>query len=834
VPEHNGGEFTIKKVFAVHSYCSKIAILPFYCAINVIKNLLLHKLKETKMKNYISIKLFNVLVLSLFFMLSTSLSIIGQERELDSELLVYFLPDSLEMPGNTTELTDMAKLIINSKSLSNTMGKIGISKIKKAFPSFRVVDTIKILQDGTKIKLPNMSRIFKLKLKNKNNIENTIKLLEKEKSVLFAERNGYAMPGSTIPNDTYFNYQWGLKNGTTGRDIHATQAWDIYKGNSNNIIAIIDGGIDKTHPDLNGKVGGDNGYGWDGHGIHVAGIAAAISNNDKGVSGVDWYAKLNAQRIDNADDVGIYNAIVDAVNYSSNVRVLNNSWTLVKSQYDHSPRYSTTVRLAFTYAYKMNRVAVCANGNYQESYPNQTYYPAGFGQGIIAVGATDNNDNIASFSQRNNAIDVSAPGVHILSTYRNGNFPDDPDYHYDGGTSMAAPFVSGIASLLKGYNTSLSNDDIENIIKISADDVNSSSYPGWDQYLGTGRVNARKALDLLRSPYVLSHKSANGGSVYSSTGSFGITFYGVSGLADGYYIVKRYEVRKSVSFGYTTDTHVWGRGVGTNGFSKASPNYGMGYCDVVSYNNSSATLRTYVYQVWNVAGEYLGYYPTTPSNVHFEYTVLGKNEPLSVYITGPSYLNGGQTGTWTAHPSGGRTPYHYHWEYYVFCDGIENFGDINPDNVPCGYWFDFGGDSPTASRSDWRSFKVKVTVTDANNSTAEAYKTVTVGEGNMQERNNFEKTGVAEEIPTTTKLLNNYPNPFNPTTVIKYQLKEPAYVSLRVYDVLGKEVAELVNERKSAGYYSVNFDGSKLPSGLYIYRLQANNYVESKKMLLTK
>jgi len=84
------------------------------------------------------------------------------------------------------------------------------------------------------------------------------------------------------------------------------------------------------------------------------------------------------------------------------------------------------------------------------------------------------------------------------------------------------------------------------------------------------------------------------------------------------------------------------------------------------------------------------------------------------------------------------------------------------------------------------------------------------------------------------QLFQNYPNPFNPTTTIKYQLKEPGFVTLKVYDILGKEVASLVNENEGAGYYKVNFDANNLSSGLYIYRLRANNYVESKKMLLTK
>jgi hypothetical protein len=90
-----------------------------------------------------------------------------------------------------------------------------------------------------------------------------------------------------------------------------------------------------------------------------------------------------------------------------------------------------------------------------------------------------------------------------------------------------------------------------------------------------------------------------------------------------------------------------------------------------------------------------------------------------------------------------------------------------------------------------------------------------------------------EEIPNEYSII-NYPNPFNPTTVINYQLPVNGMVTLKIYDVLGKEIATLVNENKSAGYYNVEFNASGLPSGIYIYRLNANNFTESKKMLLMK
>lgn len=83
-------------------------------------------------------------------------------------------------------------------------------------------------------------------------------------------------------------------------------------------------------------------------------------------------------------------------------------------------------------------------------------------------------------------------------------------------------------------------------------------------------------------------------------------------------------------------------------------------------------------------------------------------------------------------------------------------------------------------------------------------------------------------------LYQNYPNPFNPSTKISYTTKEEGLVTLRVYDVLGKEIATLVNENKPAGFYEAEFNASKLPSGMYIYKIQAGSFADVKKMLLTK
>jgi hypothetical protein len=93
---------------------------------------------------------------------------------------------------------------------------------------------------------------------------------------------------------------------------------------------------------------------------------------------------------------------------------------------------------------------------------------------------------------------------------------------------------------------------------------------------------------------------------------------------------------------------------------------------------------------------------------------------------------------------------------------------------------------------------------------------------------------ISSEIPESYSLMQNYPNPFNPTTVIKWSLKEAAFVTLKIYDVMGREVGTYVNEKLNIGIYETTFDGSDLSSGVYYYKLQAGNFTDTKKMMLIK
>ncbi|OQY73234.1 MAG: hypothetical protein B6D44_07800 [Ignavibacteriales bacterium UTCHB2] len=111
------------------------------------------------------------------------------------------------------------------------------------------------------------------------------------------------------------------------------------------------------------------------------------------------------------------------------------------------------------------------------------------------------------------------------------------------------------------------------------------------------------------------------------------------------------------------------------------------------------------------------------------------------------------------------------------------------------------------------------------------YETDTTFQG---KQNNLAKLNELPTIPTENKLYDNYPNPFNPTTQIKYSIKESGLVQIKVYDILGKEITTLVNERKDAGSYTIDFNASELPSGVYIYQLTTPGFTQARKMILAK
>jgi len=309
-------------------------------------------------------------------------------------------------------------------------------------------------------------------LHSKKKINDLIKRYSELTEVEYAEPD-YTFKASYTPNDPFFPYQYGPQK------VQAPDAWDVTTSNGNIKIAIVDTGIQLNHPELSIKLW--PGYNFvdgnlvpndgNGHGTHVAGIAAALTENGLGIAGMAPSASIIPVRaLDNSGN-GLLSNIANAITYSTNAgaKVINLSLGSTQS--------SITLENAVNYAWSQGVVVIAAAGNEASSTPT---YPAAY-QNVIAVASTDSNDQKSDFSNFGTWVDVAAPGSTILSTYI-GSY-----YAYLSGTSMAAPHVSGLAALLAAQGKT--NLQIRNTIQSTCDVV-----PGTGLYWTYGRINANRAV----------------------------------------------------------------------------------------------------------------------------------------------------------------------------------------------------------------------------------------------------------------------------------------------------------------------------------------------------
>jgi subtilisin family serine protease len=314
---------------------------------------------------------------------------------------------------------------------------------------------------------------------------------------------------STIPNDEHFDEQWGLHNtgqtgGTPDADIDAPEAWDIETGDSEVVIAILDSGVDWDHPDLadniwinsdesvDGTDTDDNGFiddirGWDFinddndpmddfydyyHGTMCAGIAGAVGNNEIGVVGVCWNCKIMPIKIINSTGWETDEAAANGIIYA-----VDNGADIISMSWGGLPSYPLTEG-ALNYANSLGVIVVAAAGNGNNG---KKFYPAAF-DNVIAVAATNRNDEREPHSNYGSWVDVAAPGEDIFTTTLDDYYPDF------GGTSASTPYVAGLAGLLLSYNPNLTKEEVISIIHDSTDWIET------DEYIGNGRINAYKAL----------------------------------------------------------------------------------------------------------------------------------------------------------------------------------------------------------------------------------------------------------------------------------------------------------------------------------------------------
>ncbi len=364
------------------------------------------------------------------------------------------------------------------------------------------------------------------------------------------------------PNDPYYQdgHQWALKNtgqsppgGTSDADIDAPEAWEITRGSSSIIIAILDSGIPMvggslSHSDLNDAskfilgpdyidIPADGVKDGLGHGTHVTGIAAAETDNTTGIAGACGNCRVMVIQVFNAYGSGTWGAFYNGVVYA----VDNGAEVINFSGGGSSP--SSTAEQGVQYAYNNGVPIVVSSGNNNGSVLWPAAYSTSYSN-VIAVGATEYDDLRASYSNYGSQLNVVAPGgAHdagypvdagdIYSTMPNYSvtlngspYYVSQNYGYLPGTSMAAPHVSGLAGLLLSLDSSLEPWQLRKTIELSADDKGT---PERDDYYGWGRINANRAVRTLYVPQVYAtiqsalNVAISGQEVVVSVGTHSIT-----------------------------------------------------------------------------------------------------------------------------------------------------------------------------------------------------------------------------------------------------------------------------------------------------------------------
>ena len=327
--------------------------------------------------------------------------------------------------------------------------------------------------------------------------ESALDALRHHPSVLWAEPNfvetlmpepaGQPQPSALRapegPNDEMFKDQYAH------RVSNSLAGWKITQGSDKVTIAVVDTGVDLKHPDLAAKLvpgrdivdGDDEPNDGHYHGTHCAGIAAAIANNGIGVAGFAPNVRIMPVRVlDNGGSgtsADVANGMIWAADHGAQVISMSlggSSNPAVKEE-------------AVKYALSKDVVLVAAMGNRGD---NSQIFPAAQ-PGVVAVGATDNADRRASFSQYGKWISVSAPGVNILSTFPTNGPAGKKNYGSISGTSMATPAVAGVVALIRSQFPDMNREQVRAQLEQGTDDLGDK---GYDDYYGHGRINVAKAL----------------------------------------------------------------------------------------------------------------------------------------------------------------------------------------------------------------------------------------------------------------------------------------------------------------------------------------------------
>ncbi len=469
----------------------------------------------------------------------------GLPNQIPDRIIIHY-----ESPGKAA--SKGREIISEHRQLTGLLSdklKVSIKDHSPAFPGIvdqmiRLNSTESDLPKDVRKRLRNkrpspvksrLSKSIVVKLNRNENIQSLLEQINTDKTLLQtsgfvnirAERINLFYVNAT-PNDPLFDSQWShAKTGAMG-------AWDVETGDAETVIGIIDTGIDAYHEDLRANIH-DTGYDfvdidtvlfksygyqflegedytvpdndpadYNGHGTHVAGIAAGVGDNNVGISGVCHNCSILPVRAGCSilyfgAEYGILpdDAIANAIVYAA-----DNGADIINMSF--GGRGSYTMKSAIDYAYAQGVILVAAAGNYSTS---DKYYPGGYDE-VVAVASSDRYDNLSYFSNYGSWVDIVAPGHDILSTVpAAGSQAGSNGYKELSGTSMASPYIAGVAGLLKSKNPSLTREEIISTLYNTADNIDALN-PSYVSLLGYGRVNVSKAITNMVGPNIVFNGTA--------------------------------------------------------------------------------------------------------------------------------------------------------------------------------------------------------------------------------------------------------------------------------------------------------------------------------------
>ena len=378
--------------------------------------------------------------------------------------------------------------------LKDSYTRVELERLNKKFTELGIVSQRKVYDSED----PRLKNFFVLKFKKGTDIKKTgqelINLPELE-----GVAPNYIDTIQIIPQDPFYNQLqllWGFDK------ISMPQAWDSIRGSNSIIVAVVDTGIDYNHQDFSGRTiikGPDlatcdmiesgacaspkqrdsDPIDDNSHGTHVSGVIGAVTNNNIGVSGVNWDVTLMAVKVMGKSGQGFRNDILEGIRFAA-----DNGAKVINISLGNGAPCGFEYQTEIDYALSKGSIVVAAAGNGDNGVAVDAsgFSPASC-NGVITVGATTQPDTRWNLSNWGERVDISAPGHEIVSTVLNNQ------YQSKNGTSMAAPHVSGVVGLLLAANPGLPQDQVKSCLINSADPITT------DENIGP-RLNAYRALTL--------------------------------------------------------------------------------------------------------------------------------------------------------------------------------------------------------------------------------------------------------------------------------------------------------------------------------------------------